>query len=110
MKVEILYFSGCPNHAPAVSRVQSVLREEGVAAEMFEIEVRDAETARAVAFLGSPTIRIEGQDVECAARSAQEFGLTCRTYTADDYRAGVPPVEWIRMAVREAQGNQGDLR
>ena len=107
MKVEVLYFSGCPNHPPAVSQVREVLQQEGVTAEMVEVEVEDADTARSVGFLGSPTIRVNGKDVEASARSAQAFGLTCRTYTSGGYRAGVPPVEWIRTAIREAINTNG---
>ena len=58
MKVEILYFSGCPNHASASDRVREVLAEEGRSAEMVEVELKDAATAERVGFLGSPTIRI----------------------------------------------------
>jgi len=104
MKVEILYFAGCPNHPPAIGRVLEVLRQEGVSAEVVEVEVKDAAAARVTRFLGSPSIRIDGWDVEPEARSAQAFGMTCRTYIADGYRAGVPPIEWIRAAVREAGG------
>src|SRR5713226_5043154 len=104
MKVEILYFAGCPNHLPAVVRALEVLRQEGAPAEVVEVEVKDAAAARVTRFLGSPTIRIDGSDVEPAARSAQVFGLACRTYINDGYRAGVPPIEWIRAAVREARG------
>ena len=107
MKVEILYFAGCPNHPTAVGHVREALLREKVAAEMVEVEVKDADAARVVGFLGSPTIRIDGRDVEPAARSAQPFGLTCRTYIYDGYRAGVPPIEWIRAAVREAKGQIG---
>jgi hypothetical protein len=103
MKVEILYFAGCPNHPPAVGRVQEALQQEGVAAEMVEVEVKDAATARLVQFLGSPSIRIDGQDVEPSARSALAFGVMCRTYADEGRRAGVPPLEWIRAAVREAK-------
>ncbi len=103
MKVEILYFSGCPNHPAAVELVREALQSEGVATEMIVVEVKDAATARSVGFLGSPTIRIDGRDVEAAARSARGFGLTCRTYTVDGRRSGVPPAEWIRAAVREAK-------
>lgn len=110
MKVEVLYFTGCPNHAPAVTQVREVLQQEAVSAETVEVEVNDADAARALCFLGSPTIRVNGQDVETSARDAQAFGLTCRTYAAGGYRAGLPPVEWLRAAIREARNNRGGVR
>jgi hypothetical protein len=103
MRVEILYFSGCPNYAPAVACVREVLAQEDTQAEMVEVEVRDVATAQRVGFLGSPTIRVDGQDVETAARAERAFGLSCRTYIDGCRRAGVPPSEWIRAAVREAR-------
>ncbi len=106
MKVEILYFSGCPNHVPSVDRVREVLQQEGTPAEMVEFEVKDAVTAHQVGFLGSPTIRVDGQDVEPAARAARAFGMMCRTYIDGGRRAGVPPPECIRAAVREAKGRK----
>jgi hypothetical protein len=106
MKVEILYLSGCPNYPPAVRRTREVLQQEGVTEEVVEIAVNDAETAEAVGFLGSPTIRVDGQDVEIPARSARTFGFTCRTYLDGGHRTGVPPAEWIRAAVREATQKQ----
>ena len=104
MKVEVLYFSGCPNHLPAVDRVREILAQEGTAAEMVEVEVKDAATAQRVGFLGSPSIRVDGQDVESAVREVRTFGMMCRTYTDGERRAGVPPTEWIRAAVREVKG------
>jgi hypothetical protein len=104
MKVEILYFSGCPNHAPAVDRVREVLQQEGTPAEMVEVEVKDAAAAERVGFLGSPSIRVDGQDIEPAVRGASAFGMMCRTYMDEGRRAGVPPPEWIRAALREARG------
>lgn len=103
MKIEILYFSGCPHHAPAVERVREVLAQEGAAAEMVEIAVNDIAAAQRIGFLGSPTIRVDGQDVEPAARTERAFGLSCRTYTDDGRRTGAPPRAWIRAAVREAK-------
>jgi hypothetical protein len=104
MKVEIFYFSGCPNHVPAVDRVREVLAQEGTPAEMIEVEVKDAATAQQVGFLGSPSIRVNGQDVEPAVRGARAFGMMCRTYIDGGQRAGVPPPDWIRAALREAKG------
>ena len=106
MTVEILYFSGCPNHVPAVDCVREVLLEEGTPADMIEVEVKDAATAQQVGFLGSPTIRVDGKDVEPSARKTHAFGMMCRTYVDGGRRTGVPPPEWIRAAVREAKGRK----
>jgi hypothetical protein len=103
MRIEILYFSGCPNHGPATACVRQVLTEEDTPAEMVEVEVKDMATARRIGFLGSPTVLVDGQDVEPAARAERTFGLSCRTYIDSGRRAGVPPSEWIRAAVREAK-------
>jgi hypothetical protein len=103
MRVEILYFSGCPNHPPAVDCVREVLAQEDTQAEMVEVEVTDVATAQRIGFLGSPTIRVDGKDVEPAARAERAFGLSCRTYIDGGRRGGVPPPEWIRAAVREAK-------
>ncbi len=110
MKVEILYFPGCPNHEPAVDCVRRVLAQENAQAEMVEVEVNDADTAQRIGFLGSPTIRVDGQDVEPAARSERSFGMSCRTYLTGGRRVGVPPPEWIQAAVREAKMREATRR
>ena len=92
-----------PESFSAVARVREALRREGMSAEMVEVEIKDPEMALRVDFLGSPSIRIDRLDVEPSARSAQTFGVTCRTYADDEKRVGVPPLEWIRAAVREAR-------
>ena len=99
MKVEVLYFSDCPNHAPAVSRVREVLQQDDVAAELIEVEVKDAAEAQRLGFIGSPSIRIDGQDIEPSARAADRFGMMCRTYIDRGRPAGVPPIELIEDAV-----------
>jgi hypothetical protein len=104
MKIEVFYSSGCPNRAPAVDRVREVLQQEGTAADLVEVEVADPSAAERVGFLGSPSIRVNGQDIEPAAREARGFGMMCRTYVDDGQRVGVPPSEWIRAALRAAQG------
>lgn len=102
MRIEIFYFQGCPNHHHAVERVREVLKQEGLQAELAAVEVPDAATAQKAGFLGSPTVRVNGVDVEPAARSSKQFGMMCRTYVADGKREGAPPAEMIREAVRQA--------
>src|SRR6266404_6312036 len=102
MKIEVLYFDGCPNHKPAVARVHELLREEGVSAELLEVNVSDASIAQEVGFLGSPSIRVNGLDVEPDARTAREYGMMCRTYSVDGRREGLPSREMLRQAIRQA--------
>jgi len=62
--VEILYFNGCPNHELALALVERVDRELGPNADVRLANVPDQATAERVRFLGSPTIRVEGVDVD----------------------------------------------
>lgn len=98
MKIEILYLSGCPNHLPALDRLRVVLDQEGIPAEVAEIEVKDEPSARALGFLGSPSIRVNGLDVEPGSRTGRPTGLACRRYPG-----GLPSEEMIRAALKEAR-------
>ena len=110
MKIEILYFQGCPNHVPAVDRVRAALADEGVTAEILQIEVNDTATAGYLGFLGSPTVRIDGTDIEGSETAPGPVGLSCRTYMYDGVREGVPPAEVIRRAVRIAKRTFDEAR
>jgi copper chaperone CopZ len=103
MKIEILYFDGCPNHGLTVERVNEALRQEGLTADIVEINVGHDAAARSVGFLGSPSVRINGLDVEPSVRPSKDFGMMCRTYIEEGKRAGLPSPELIRTAVREAR-------
>lgn len=102
VEVEILYFEGCPNHSVAAERVQKVLREEGVSATISEVNVSDQARATQLRFLGSPSVRVNGVDVEPSARSSRDYGMVCRTYVAGNLREGAPSLAMIRTAVLEA--------
>jgi len=103
MKIEILYMDGCPNHQPAVASVREVLREDGISAEIVEVNVGDASMARQLRFLGSPSIRVNGLDVEPEMRTARDYGMMCRTYAVNGRRQGLPSREMLQIAVSEAQ-------
>lgn len=95
MRVEVLYFEGCPNHLPTLERIREVLQEEHCDAEVREVLVPDVQTAQRVEFLGSPTVLVNGIDIEPNARERKNFGLMCRRYSG-----GIPAHELIRAAVR----------
>jgi hypothetical protein len=95
--IEILYFAGCPNHEPAVELARQVVEELGLEATIREVAVETAEEAERHRFLGSPTIRVNGQDIDPSARASDDFALCCRVY-AD---GGVPPRQMLLDALRD---------
>ena len=109
MTIEILYFGGCPNYLPAVERVREALQVECASAEIKHVEVSDTADAATRGFLGSPTIRINGVDVEPSARFGSVVGMCCRTYTVGGARDGAPSTELICQAIRQlGSGRQGN--
>jgi hypothetical protein len=100
MRVEVFYFEGCPNFRPASELLRAVIRQEGIMADVNEIEVPSEASAKDLGFLGSPTIRVNGVDIEPASRNAEATGFACRCYPG-----GLPSTEMIRAALREASGD-----
>ena len=106
--VEILYFDGCPNHEGARALVERVSRELGVDPELRLVNVPDEEAAQRLHFLGSPTIRIAGEDVDPHAGEREEYVLSCRVYRTERGFAGQPDERWVRDALeREASSSSG---
>ena len=98
MEIEFLYFSGCPNSPTALRRLTELLESEAVSASIRQIEVLTVDQANETRFLGSPSIRIDGDDIEPKARGCLDYGLMCRTYEGG---SGVPSVDLVTKAIRE---------
>jgi hypothetical protein len=94
--VELLYFDGCPNYAQYLPRLQALLADAGLDAEVALRRIESEEAAVAARFLGSPTVRINGEDVEPNADRRTQYGLQCRLYHTASGWAGYPPDEWVR--------------
>lgn len=102
MKVTFLYFEDCPSHAEALARLQQTIAEEAVPAEIEVIKVETEAEAGQHHFVGSPTILVEGRDIDPPPPDIP-FALTCRAYRRADGRiTPLPPVELIRQALRAA--------
>jgi hypothetical protein len=106
MTIEVLYIADCPNYLPSVERVREALQMECTSAEIRHVEVPDAADAATRGFLGSPSIRINGVDVEPSARSGGVVGMCCRTYTVGSARDGVPSTELICQAIRQLRSSR----
>lgn len=95
MTIEILYFDGCPNHERLLEHLPRLLERAGVDAEIALHKVLDDEHAQRERFLGSPTIRIDGRDIDPGAAQREDYGLKCRIYRTPGGLTGLPPDEWI---------------
>jgi hypothetical protein len=106
VRVELLWWDGCPTHPETLEDLRTVLREEGLDAEVELVEVDSDEQAQRERFPGSPTIRVDGEDA-FPAQPGEPFSLTCRIYRLRDGRISpTPDREDIRDAVRRANGDR----
>ena len=101
MAVELLFWEGCPSHPEALEQLREALagRAEVVVREIFtEAQAADER------FPGSPTIRIDGEDIAPPAEG-DPFSLTCRVYRTRDGRfSPLPDPEDLREAIRSRAG------
>jgi hypothetical protein len=87
--VEFLYWEGCPSYPEARRLLGEVLAERAIDAEVKVQEVRSQAEAEDLGFPGSPTIRVDGRDVDPDGATARP-ALMCRIYRKPD--GGVSPV------------------
>ncbi|MHA1758174.1 MAG: DF family (seleno)protein [Promethearchaeota archaeon] len=100
MEIEFLYFEECPNYKKAYEVLESVLREENIDAEIKKIIVKTNKDAIYHRFLGSPSIRINGNDVEKSASQRDDYGMKCRLYNVSGRFTGIPSYEMIKNAIK----------
>jgi hypothetical protein len=103
MKIELLYTPYCPGYAAARQFLFQVLAEENVPAEVEEIPVETQADAQRLEFLGTPSIRVEGMDVEGWLPQSHEYSLRCRVYRENGKSNDHPSKELIRAAIRAAR-------
>ena len=103
MEIRFLYSDQCPSHDEAIERLRKVLNEEGINAMIIVVRVETFEDAKRYQYPGSPTIFIDGHDID--PLPTHEYAPTCRAYRLEDGRISpLPSVSMIRKAVRAAKG------
>jgi hypothetical protein len=99
VRIEILYFDGCPNHEKLLAHLPSLLEREHITADISLRNIPDADQALEDHFLGSPTILVNGRDIEPGASERDDYGLKCRIYRTPTGLSGSPPDQWILDAI-----------
>lgn len=101
--VAFLFWRECPSHEEGLRRLRQAAEEEGVELDLKVVEVETEEDAQRLAFVGSPTFRIAGRDIDPEGAAGQPYRLTCRVYTRSDGRPGpLPDLAQLRQALRKA--------
>ena len=100
MKIELLYFDDCPNFEQLLPKLQKLVDEHAPGNRVELKRVASPTAARQENFLGSPTVRVDGKDVEPAASTRSDFGLKCRLYRGAGQQFDMPAEEWIIEALR----------
>jgi hypothetical protein len=103
MTIELLYFDGCPNHEALLPHLEQLVRAAKVRAKIRLREITDDATAQRERFLGSPSVRVDGRDIEPGAEERDDFGLKCRLYRLPSGLAGIPRDEWLLRALERAR-------
>ena len=104
MRVELLWWEGCPSHPQALADLREALRAEGIHEDVLEVRhIASDEEAERTGFAGSPTIRIDGED-PFPPGPGEPHGLTCRVYRLSDGRISpVPDPDEVRATLRRVK-------
>jgi hypothetical protein len=97
-KVEFLFFKSCPGHRQALINLNAALQESRVRADIVLINVTSEAQAANVSFQGSPSIRVNGKDLD--GRN-EGHSYACRIYQIDGKITSIPSKEFIQEKLRE---------
>jgi hypothetical protein len=109
LTVEVLYVDGCPNHKALLPRLRALLADADTPAELTVRRIPDDEAAQRERFLGSPSVRVDGLDVDPASHGRTDYGLKCRLYRTTTGVSGQPADELLRAALLRAVGADAEV-
>lgn len=99
-RVELLWFRDCPNHEAARRLLHEVIAEVAPGTAVADIDASDPEVAARLRFPGSPTIRVDGRDVDPRFTDPGDYSPRCRVYWTTSGLRGLPERDWIEAALR----------
>jgi hypothetical protein len=102
--IEVLYVQDCPHYPATLALVERVRAELGIDADLHTSVIVDQAAADQARFPGSPTVQVDGRDVEPGSEPATEYLVGCRLYRLEHRFAGQPEERWIREALLQATG------
>ena len=100
VRIEILARRDCPNRGMARVVVDRAIALSGVPVELETVDVKTEAQAERWRFLGSPSVRVDGLDVEPGSSGRTDFTLADRLYRCGlGGVQGWPDERWVRSAL-----------
>lgn len=99
-RVELLWFQDCPNHPAARALLGELLAELAPETTVDDIDATDPAVAQRNRFPGSPTIRVDGRDVDPSFQDPGDYAPRCRLYWTAEGLRGLPERAWVEAALR----------
>ena len=101
MHIELLFIDDCPSHKALLPRLTNLLTQAGVSTPVNQRRMQTDADAQRERFLGSPTVRVDGVDIDPSANDRTDFGLKCRLYPTAEGLRGLPPDGWVLAALTQ---------
>ncbi len=98
MKIDLLYFDGCPSWQEGLVNLKTALINENLQAEINLVQVDDDAEAARLRFLGSPSFHVNG--IELWPEQRAQYNLSCRVYSTPYGMRGAPTVEMLQEKLR----------
>jgi len=99
MKIELLYFDGCPSWKNGLKNLETALQEEGLPTSVEMVGVTDDNDAARLKFLGSSHFRVDGQDLWPEEREI--YSLSCSVYPTSKGVKGFPTIAMLREQLKQ---------
>jgi hypothetical protein len=99
MNVKLFYIDDCPSWQDGLKNLEIAVKEEDLAASIATVKVTDDGEAVRLKFLGSPSFRIDGNELWPEER--ESYSLSCRLYSTPEGLIGFPTVGMLRKALRQ---------
>jgi len=97
--IAFLYFAGCPNSEPSLANLKAAIAELNLDVKLSIIEVKDPRQAAEAGFLGSPSILVDGRDLETGL-PPEGSSFSCRIYEIEGRRTGRLPKDYIKARLQ----------
>jgi hypothetical protein len=102
-EIYIMFINGCPGISTVAKYIKEVIAEEAIDAKISMVLIETLENARKLHFTGSPTVRINGMDVETNSLDNKDYGLQSRQYYMNGKKYNIPSKSMIKDAVKNVK-------